>query len=104
MSTITVELSPEVYARLARHAKEKGKAPDEYSRELLEKALSPVTYPQRSAKEVLKEAGMVVELGDELLQYISDDVPSLDEVVEIFSTTTGPSLTEILEQQRGPKP
>jgi predicted DNA-binding protein len=103
MSRITVELSPEVYDRLAAHAKEKGTTPAEFAKELMEQSLeNKAVKPKRTARELLEEAGMVRPLGDELRKLMIPDV-TLDEVIEILSSTNGPSLTEILDEQRGPK-
>ncbi|HRJ42733.1 MAG: hypothetical protein KJZ86_10795 [Caldilineaceae bacterium] len=63
----------------------------------------PVPRP-KTAREILEAAGMVRLLGDELTSLIGNDVPALDEVIDALSATDGPSLTEILDQQRGPKP
>ena len=58
---------------------------------------------RKTAREILEEAGMVRLLGDELTSLIGDDIPSLDEVINALSAAGGPSLTEILDEQRGPK-
>ncbi len=62
----------------------------------------PVSRP-KTAREILEAAGMVRLLGDELTSLIGDDIPSLDEVIDALSVAGGPSLTEILDEQRGPK-
>lgn len=76
---------------------------DESMLELVEQALPPVSYTHKSAKEILKKAGMLTELSNELKALIGDNPLSLDEVIEILSNAGGPSLGEILDQQRGPK-
>ena len=58
---------------------------------------------RKTAREILEEAGMVRLLGDELTSLIGDDIPSLEEIIDALSVAGGPSLTEILDEQRGPK-
>jgi hypothetical protein len=94
----------DAYERLAAVAEAEGKAMDELVRELVEQALPSVSYAQKSTKEILRDAGLLTELSNDLKALIGDDPPSLDEVIEILSKAGGPSLGEILDQQRGPKP
>lgn len=54
-------------------------------------------------RSILAAAGMIRPLGQSLLELIDDNVPTLDEVIEILSNTDGPSLTEILDAHRGPR-
>ncbi len=61
------------------------------------------TSPHKTAREILEDAGMVRPLGDELASLIGDDIPSLDEVINALSAAGSPSLTEILDEQRGSK-
>jgi predicted transcriptional regulator len=104
MTTMTIELKPETYARIAKQAKEQGRTPVELTQELVENSVETETAtPAKTARELLEEAGMLRPLGDELKSMIGDSPPSLDEVIEILSNAGGPSLGEILDQQRGPK-
>ena len=56
----------------------------------------------KTVREYLEEAGMVVGLGDELRSMIIPGV-TLEEVQQILADAGGPSLTEILDEHRGPK-
>ena len=56
----------------------------------------------KTVREYLEEAGMVVDLGDELRSLIIPGV-TLEEVQQILADAAGPSLTEILDEHRGPK-
>lgn len=103
MTTLTVNFPQDAYERLAAVAEAEGKSMDELVRELVEQALPSISYAQKSTKEILREAGLLTELSDDLKALIGDDPPSLDEVIEILSNAGGPSLGEILDQQRGPK-
>ena len=56
----------------------------------------------RTASDYLQKAGLVVTMSDSLRQRIRYDV-TLDEVVDILAEASGPSLSEIVDEQRGPK-
>jgi hypothetical protein len=100
--TLTIELSPEAYDQLRRRAEEAGKAPEALSRELLEDALRDEQPPPKSAREILEAAGMVRPLGPYLESKIIPGV-TLEEVQRILTEAGGPSLSEIILEQRGPK-
>jgi predicted DNA-binding protein len=104
MPTIVIDLSPEVYRRLEEEARQLGKAPEAFIRELLETALQAQeeTRP-RTAREVLQAAGRVHPLSDALRRQIIPGV-SLDEVRRVLTEAAGPTLSAIILEQRGPKP
>ena len=103
MSVITIELSPKNYQTLAEHARNMGKKIEVLSRELLEEALtSPETDRPKTVREVLQAKGRVRPLGDTLRRKIIPGV-TLDEVRKALSQAGGPSLSEIILAQRGPK-
>jgi plasmid stability protein len=122
MARVTVELPTESYQLLKRCAAAAGKSPEALSREILETALgasgpsAPATSdasatapptsrePGRplSAREVLQAAGHLVELSPEMRRRIIPGV-TLEEVQEALSRAGGPSLSDIIIEQRGPK-
>jgi len=61
-----------------------------------------VAADQTDARAILAAAGMIVPLSERLKELIIADV-TLDEVQEILAEAGGPSLTEILDEHRGPK-
>lgn len=63
----------------------------------------PASSEPADVRSILAAAGMLRPLGDDLLALIDDDIPSLEEVIETLSSIPGPSLTEILDQHRGPR-
>jgi hypothetical protein len=103
MSTIVLNIDPELYKQISAEAKARGQAMEEYSRELFESAFEKRRKSSKeTARELLEAAGMLRPLGDELRKLITSDVP-LDEIVEEVSKAGGPTLTEILQEHRGPK-
>jgi len=103
MSSITIDLPPETYKRLEAQARSIGQDPATLSRALLESALQDrETGQSGTAREVLQAAGRVRPLSPTLRDRIIPAV-TLDEVRMILKQTGGPSLSEIIEDQRGPK-
>jgi plasmid stability protein len=103
MNTITIDLSPEAYQRLEEQAQKAGQAVEVLSRELLEAALksSEVVRP-RTTREILQAAGRARPLSETLRSKILPDV-TLDEVRAILAHAAGPSLSDIIQEQRGVK-
>lgn len=103
MNTITIDLPPETYKRLEAQAHRTGQAPETLGRKLLETALQATEINQpRTAREILQAAGRTRSLSTTLRDKIIPGV-TLDEVRAILSQTTGPSLSEIINEQRGMK-
>jgi hypothetical protein len=103
MNTITIGLSPETYKRLEEHAQKAGPAVEVLSRELLEAALksSEVARP-RTTREVLQAAGRARPLSETLRSKILPGV-TLNEVRAILAHASGPSLSDLIQEQRGVK-
>jgi hypothetical protein len=122
MAIVSVDLPADSYEQLQRRAQAAGKSPEALSRELLEAALVETGAPQTtraepcapawpaghpdgelpSVRDVLRAAGHLAELDEDMRSLIIPGV-TLEEVHEIFRTTDGPSLTDIILEQRGPK-
>ena len=103
MSSITIDLPLETYKRLEAQARKSGQDPATLSRELLELALRDCdTVQARTAREVLQTAGRVRPLSPTLRDRIIPAV-TLEEVRTILKQASGPSLSEIIEEQRGPR-
>ena len=104
MHTITINLSPEIYQRLAAQARQVGQAPEALSRALLETALQAREAAQsRTVRDVLDAAGRLRPLSATLRRKIIPGV-TLDEVRIILTQASGPALSDIIQEQRGPKP
>lgn len=103
MSTITIDISSETYQKLAEEARTTGKKIEVLSRELLEGALkSRETARPKTTREVLQAKGRVRPLGDTLRRRIIPGV-TLEEVRKALTQAGGPSLSDIILEQRGPK-
>ena len=103
MSSITIDLSPQTYKRLDVQARRIGQDPATLSRELLESALQAREATQsRTAREALQAAGRVRPLSTTLRKRIIPSV-TLDEVRMILRQATGPSLSQIIQDQRDAK-
>lgn len=133
MARIVIELPTASYEQLQQRARAAGTSPEALSRELLEAALGASTPPEAigdvesatltlstdagrtpvvpagekpteplSAREALQAAGLHSELSPELRKLIIPGV-TLEDVHEIFRNTEGPSLSDIIIEQRGPK-
>ena len=102
LNTMTIDIPQETYRRVARQARKVGKAPDEWTRELIETALltHEEVYPRTTA-EILQAAGRVRPLSASLRHKIIPGV-TLDEVRISLTQAAGPSLSEIISEQRGP--
>jgi hypothetical protein len=104
MPTIVIDLSPEIYRRLEEEARQVGKAPGAFPRELLETALHAQEEPRpRTAREALQAAGRIHPLSEVLRRQIIPGVP-LDAVRRAMSQAAGPTLSTIVLEQRGSKP
>ncbi len=103
MSSITIDLPLETYKRLEARARKTGQDPATLSRALLESALQDCETTQSgTARDVLQAAGRVRPLSATLRDRIIPAV-TLEEVRTILKQAGGPSLSEIIEEQRGPR-
>jgi len=101
MPKITLAVSSTAYEKLQRRARHLGKPVEKLSQEILEASVRDELGEPRSAAEILEAAGLLVHMSAALREMIIPDVP-LDEVRAAMSTTEGPSLSDIVLQQRGP--
>jgi hypothetical protein len=101
---MVINIPAELYAQLEAQARQTGTTPEALTRALLEIALHAQEKPQRrTAREVLRAAGRVRPLRDTLRRQIIPGV-TLDEVRKTLSQAAGPSLSDIIQEQRGSKP
>ena len=104
MPTMVIDIPAETYKQLEVQAHQAGTTLEAFTRALLETAVHAHEKPQaRTAREVLQAAGRVRPLSDALRRQIIPGV-SLDEVRAALSHAAGPSLSELIQEQRGPKP
>jgi len=102
MHTIQIELPSETYKQLEEQANKAGLTPETLSRELLETALQAREAARPStAREVLHAAGRVRPLSATLRRRIIPGV-TLEEVRTALTHAAGPSLSDLINEQRKP--
>lgn len=103
MSTITIELPLLTYQTLKEQARRAGKPTEVLTVELIERGLrTSDSGAVATTREVLSQAGRVSPLSDALRRKIIPDVP-LDQVRAALTRAGGPSLSEVIDEQRGAK-
>lgn len=105
MTTLILELPVDVYNQLREMAKTAGKSVETLAQEwLVERAKpTPAKTDRERAREVLKAAGLLAELGPESKKLAESSTATLEEVQKMLSQAGGPSLSELIIEQRGPK-
>ncbi len=107
METIQAQVSPELARRLHAH---RGELPGilELGLRYLEtgidaKSDTEIVSERERADRVLREAGLLTELGPELRKRAELSTVTLDEVVEFMTSAGGKPLSEIVLEQRQAK-
>ena len=105
MRTLVLSLSERAYEQLKRRANQLGKPLEEVSEEIIEAALpAEESSSPKTVRQILEEAGMLSSLSDTLrAMIVRRDIP-LEEVRRTVDSWGGPSLSEIIDEQRGPRP
>lgn len=105
MTTLTLNLQPELYARLVQEAVRLGRPVETLVEEWLQRQFpSPASSDERErAIAVLRQAGFITELGPELKRQAAQATMSLEEIQSLFARVGGKPLSEIALEQRGPK-
>jgi hypothetical protein len=105
MTTLTLELPPEVYLRLSEEANRQGKPLKIVVQEWLIERLtpSPATGGDRDkVRQALYAGGLLTELSPGLRARADSTVP-LEEVEATLARAGGKPLSEIVLEHRGPK-
>lgn len=106
MNSLVIELSLETLKRLEVEAARQSRSPEEVAARLLEEQLVKVPSEPESEREqvrhILKEAGLLSELGDNLRTRIDRTVRHED-VVAALGRAGGKPLSKIILEQRGSK-
>lgn len=106
MTTLTLELPPELYERLRAEADRLGKPAPVVARELLAERLpSPPAPPdeRERTRAVLRAAGLLAEPSPEMRRLAAESTMTLEEVSAALDRAGGQPLSEIILEQRGPK-
>lgn len=107
MTTVTLELPPDVYRRLHDAAARVGKPVETVAQELLTEQLAvaaPIPMSDRErAAEALRAAGLLTELSPEEKQRAARSTTTLEEVQAALDRAGGKPLSELILEMRGPK-
>lgn len=105
MTSLKIELSPDLYERLRQEAEKTGRPADDLAREwLAERLEKPEKKSERDlATEALRRAGLLTELGPEGKKRAARSTASLEEVSAALDRAGGKPLSEIILEMRGPK-
>ncbi len=114
MTTLTLDLAPDVYHRLHQEADRVGRSVEALAADWLTEHVPPsaprddVPPPappgeRERAREVLRAAGLLTELGPEEKERAARSTATLEEVQAAFARAGGKPLSEIVIEMRGPK-
>lgn len=104
-TTLTLQLSGDVYLKLREEAKRLGKPLELVIQEWLAERVGYVPAPtsdRGKARRVLRDAGLLIELSQELPE-LADSSVDPEEIRDAMARAGGKSLSEIVLEQRGPK-
>ncbi len=105
MTTLTIELQPELYARLVHEAGLLGRPVELLVADWLARRF-PAQGPadeREQAIGALRAAGLLTELGPELKQQAAQATLTTEELLSVGARAGGQPLSEIVLEQRGPK-
>ncbi len=105
MTTLTLDLSPDLYARLSAEAGRLGKPVATVAQEwLAERLPAPdLTSDRERVRAALRAAGLLVEPTPEEIAWAETVTVTLEEVSADLDRAGGRPLSEIVLEQRGPK-
>jgi plasmid stability protein len=105
MTTLTLELPADVYARLRERATQQGATVEQIAQTLIAEQVPPVPVPteRERVREILRAAGMLAELTPEEKARAAQSTLTLEEAQAILGRAGGKPLSEIVIEQRGPK-
>ncbi len=116
MTTLTLELSPDLYDRLRAEADRLGKPAEAVAREwLAERLASPAPAPSRPdlpapappgererAIAAVRAAGLLAEPSPYMLELAAQSTATLEEVQAALARAGGKPLSELILEMRGP--
>jgi hypothetical protein len=106
MTTLRMELPPDVYRRLLKEARHLGKSPQDVAQEWVVERLMTRSGSgndgRQKVREALQEAGLLSELSPNL-RRLADPAVRLEDVKAALERAEGKALSEIILDQRGPK-
>jgi predicted transcriptional regulator len=105
MTALTLELSPELYARLRAEAERQGKPPEGVVEAWLAERLAaaPAVYDRERSIAAVRAAGLLAEPSEAMRRRAAGATMTLEEVRAALDQAEGKPLSEIILDQRGPK-
>jgi predicted DNA-binding protein len=103
MTTLTLDLPPEIYERLRIVANQAGRPAADVAVAHLKEWLVSEKNERERARDVLRAAGLLAEPSAEMLAEAAQATATLEEVSAALSRPGGRLLSEIIIEQRGPK-
>ena len=107
MTTLTLDLPTDVFARLKQRAAGAGKPIETVASELLVEQMSQPLPEPHAAREavwdILRDAGLLAELTPSEQRRGAEADASLDEVSAALDGAGGPDLSDLIIEMRGPK-
>ena len=103
-TTIAIHLSGDLYQRLHAEAQRRGISIETTAETLLIERLPPPQFIERDrVTEVLRKAGLLAQPGEDMQARARRSVATLEEVQAALAKGYGPTLSEIVIEQRSPK-
>ncbi len=106
MATLTLQLPHRAYRQLCEQADRLGKSPQWIAQEwLIERLDALASEPDTERAQVqaaLRAAGLLAEMSPGLRELANPAVP-LEEIEAALTQATGPALSEMILEQRGPR-
>jgi AraC-like DNA-binding protein len=103
MTTVTLELSSDIYQQLYNKSHKQGRTVEKFIQEWIsEHIASPPTLPEQ-ARQILNTAGLETQLSPELQKLAENSTATLEQVQAAFTRAGGQTLSEMVIEMRGPK-
>lgn len=106
MTSVTVELTPDIYDRLQAEAERQGQPVAAIIEAwVVEHLQTPVAPTERErVRAVMAAAGLLTDLSPDLQRLAAQSTATLEDVQAAFARAGGPPLSDTVLEQRGPKP
>lgn len=105
MTALTVELPPELYARLRAEAERQGKPPEGVAQEWLVERLAPAPPLRDRERSIaaMRASGLLADPGPAMAARAARATMTLDEIGAALDQAEGKPLSALILEQRGPK-
>jgi len=104
MTTVTLELSSDIYQQLYNKSHQQGRTVEKFIQEwITEHIASPPPTLREQARQILNTAGLETQLSPELQKLAENSTATLEQVQAAFTRAGGQALSEMVIEMRGPK-